>query len=410
VIAGEPFARNGRLRGMRSLPCLLIASFACATAISAEPLIVASTAIDPASGIVTVDLIATNSDAGPRQIALAPTIEAVLVRADGDSAIVRLEREPGQAANVEIAPAGFARLHYRLALPAGTRPGTLTLTLADAPAVAIAYRGNTTQVTQIAPPTTSTVSPATMPQIRPAAEKRGRSGFLPNLSTYEPIYAVYGPGTNSDARLQISLKYQFFGRPGTRTSWRDGIMFGYTQQMFWDLGRDSSPFRDVSYMPELYYALPKLASAGRWSIGGRFGLRHQSNGRSGSASRSFNNLYIEPEFETRLAGYEVAIGPRVWAYVGGRSDNPDIAHYRGNTGLFARIGTADGLQVHTSGRLNPGSGKGAAEALISYPLTRLFASGPKLYLFGQGFVGYGEDIFDYNRRQTRLRAGIGLTR
>ncbi len=122
VIAGEPFARNGRLRGMRSLPSLLIASFACATAISAEPLIVASTAIDPASGIVTVDLIATNSDAGPRRIALAPTIEAVLDRADGDSAIVRLEREPGQAANVEIAPAGFARLHYRLALPAGTRP------------------------------------------------------------------------------------------------------------------------------------------------------------------------------------------------------------------------------------------------------------------------------------------------
>src|SRR3546814_8214692 len=29
------------------------------------------------------------------------------------------------------------------------------------------------------------------------------NAFLPNLSAYAPIFAAYGPGTNSDARLQI---------------------------------------------------------------------------------------------------------------------------------------------------------------------------------------------------------------
>src|SRR3546814_8954447 len=37
------------------------------------------------------------------------------------------------------------------------------------------------------------------------------NAFLPNLSAYAPIFAAYGPGTNSDARLQISFKYTIFG-------------------------------------------------------------------------------------------------------------------------------------------------------------------------------------------------------
>ncbi|UAK26771.1 phospholipase A [Sphingomonas nostoxanthinifaciens] len=283
----------------------------------------------------------------------------------------------------------------------------LALTLPGAQAVAINYGGAQTQLAQAAPPL---ATPAQPPATAPVAEERGRSVFLANLSSYEPIYAVYGPGTSSDARLQVSLKYQLFGRAGARTSWVDGLMFGYTQQMFWDLGHASAPFRDVNYMPELYYALPPLASVGSWTIGGRFGLRHDSNGRSGAASRSFNIAYVEPELATTLGAYDVALGPRAWVYLGSRSDNPQIARYRGNAGLFGRIGTPDGIQIDASGRLNPASGKGAVEALVSYPLPRLFASGPKLYVFGQGFAGYGEDLLDYNRRQTRLRAGIGITR
>src|SRR3546814_3750244 len=54
------------------------------------------------------------------------------------------------------------------------------------------------------------------------------NAFLPNLSAYAPIFAAYGPGTNSDARLQISFKYQIFGPPAApdrRQSWEQGIHF-----------------------------------------------------------------------------------------------------------------------------------------------------------------------------------------
>src|SRR3546814_13759584 len=82
------------------------------------------------------------------------------------------------------------------------------------------------------------------------------NAFLPNLSAYAPIFAAYGPGTNSDARLQISFKYQIFGPPAApdrRQSWEQGIPFAYTQRMFWDLGAKSSPFRNIDFMPELFY-------------------------------------------------------------------------------------------------------------------------------------------------------------
>ncbi len=246
---------------MRLLPCLLVLNPAFAMAAFADPPIVSSTTLDPVSGTVTVELIATNSDAGQRQIAVAPTIDAALDAPNGAHAQVRLQRTADQPDTIILPPSGFARLHYRFSLPTSAAPGLFALTLPGAQAVAITYPPGQARLAQATPPPPGP-PPAPTQQTRPAAEERGRSGFLPNLSTYEPIYAVYAPGTNTDARLQISLKYQFFGTPGERNSWVDGIKFGYTQQMFWDLGHNSAPFRDVSYMPEIYYALPQLTSGG----------------------------------------------------------------------------------------------------------------------------------------------------
>src|SRR3546814_20190894 len=70
---------------------------------------------------------------------------------------------------------------------------------------------------------------------------------------------VYGPDTNSEARIQFSFKYQLFASrrsEGLPRSWRDGLHFGYTQRMFWDLGAYSSPFRNIDFQPELFYLTP----------------------------------------------------------------------------------------------------------------------------------------------------------
>ena len=222
------------------------------------------------------------------------------------------------------------------------------------------------------------------------------------------MYFVYGPGNDTAARIQISLKYQLFGRRG---NWLDGITFAYTQRMFWDIEEVSSPFRDVNYMPELFYLVPpRPVGDSGIALGGRFGARHESNGRDGAASRTLNTLYIQPEATLPIGRYSFTLGPRIWTYVGRLTGNEDIRRYRGHTGLYAAIGEDDGLRLSLTSRLNIGGGKGAVDGVLSYPLTKMWAHGPQLYLIAQGFAGYGESLLDYNRKQTRLRIGFGITR
>ncbi|WP_419827059.1 phospholipase A [Sphingomonas sp.] len=346
---------------------------------------------------VTVDAVMLNDGDVPVRRVVPATIEASAPAGDG-AAPVMLRRAAGQAEAVIVPAHGFARVHYLG--PVGLAAG-LTLSL-PAPAQAAAPSA-----------VASAASFAAEPAPYRSADNDGGNHFLANLSAYEPIYAVYGPGTDSDARLQISFKYQLLGQAGKigpGSPWANGIHFAFTQRLYWNLGAESSPFRNVDYLPELFYLVPARSVTDRIAIGGQFGFRHESNGRAGADSRSFNTIYVQPVGTMPLGDWKLAIGPRLWAYVGSREDNPDIRRYRGNAGLFAEVGQDEGWRLSLTTRLNPGSGKGAVDALVSYPLDRLVWRELKLYAFGQAFAGYGENLLDYDRRTTRLRVGVGLVR
>jgi phospholipase A1 len=190
----------------------------------------------------------------------------------------------------------------------------------------------------------------------------------------------------------------------------EGLNFGYTQRLFWDLGRKSSPFHNVDYMPEFFYLFPARPVGDVLTLGGQIGIRHESNGRDGAASRTINTLYVQPIATMPIGSYKLTVGPRLWTYLGSLSDNPDAKRFRGNTGLMAEIGSDDGMRLSTTTRLNPGSGKGSFNAELSYPLDRLTHSDLNFYLFGQAFTGFGENLLDYDRRQTRFRIGVGMVR
>ncbi len=139
-------------------------------------------------------------------------------------------------------------------------------------------------------------------------------------------------------------------------------------------------------------------------------MRHESNGQDGARSRSANTVYVQPVGTFQAGDYTVSVGPRLFFYVGDVEDNPDIRRYRGSTGLFLEVGQDDGLRLTTQSRFNFSSGKGAVDGELSYPLDRLVDTDLNLYVFGQGFVGYGENLLDYNRHTTRLRVGFAIVR
>jgi outer membrane phospholipase A len=394
----SPGRRAEKGAGMKELFVIPLALLAATPALALDPPTVAEVHAT-ADGSAEAVLVFTNggSTAEPPPARLSATVTH-----GGVATPVTLQEAIG---GVDAVPAGgFARLRYHFQAPAHAS-GDLLLSL-DA---AGGYRFAETQAPgeQVAAATTV---PAAVPGqlgVTPPPP-RPNNPLLGNLSTYNPIYAVLGHGTDTDAKLELSFKYQLLGHPGDG-HWYSGFHFAYTQRMFWDLGANSAPFRDVNYQPEfLYiYTLPKNEAGDQLNIRG--GFLHESNGRDGSASRSYNILYVQPTLDVPIGRWTASIGPRIYHYVINRDGNEDIARYRGHQALAFSIGQDQGLKLSTWSRLNFSTGKGSVDADLSYPLTGLWHDIP-LYVVVQGFTGYGEDLLDYNRKQTRLRVGIGIVR
>lgn len=368
-----------------------------------------------AHGSVLVDLRLLNGGTEPAGLPLTDRIEARLIAGESNRR-VWLERDRSVATTTVIPPGGFVQARYRFRMPGDVSidGAILSVPALSSQQVVVADRAYRApmprQVEQ------ASVKPDDQPSPAVASLPANRSAinpFLDNFGAYQPVYAVYGPGTNSEARLQISFKYRLFNLSEDETpgAGREGLHFAYTQRMFWDLGAESSPFRNIDFQPELFYLAPSKTLANGVTASAQTGISHESNGRDGAASRSLNSIYIAPMAAISLGrGYRLSVAPRFAVLVGDLSDNPDIRRYRGNSSLLAELGKDDGLRLSTVTRLNFGTGKGAFSAGLSYPLPRIHADLPSLYLFGQSFIGYGENLLDYDRRVTRFRLGVALVR
>lgn len=184
---------------------------------------------------------------------------------------------------------------------------------------------------------------------------------------------------------------------------------GYTQQSNWQVlnGAQSRPFRESDYQPEMMFVVQPdmpLGAGLRWQLL-NLGLVHQSNGRSDPASRSWNRVYAQFGVEDdQFAGGKLAILVRPWLRLherADRDDNPDITDFLGY-GDVAVLWRHGKQTLTFTGRINPRTGKGAAQLEWSRE-----AVGPFRF-YVRAFTGYGESLIDYNFRQTVFGAGFAL--
>ena len=107
--------------------------------------------------------------------------------------------------------------------------------------------------------------------IKPRVEQNdiANERFGDAFYAHEPMYAALGGGEDFDAKLQISFKLRIW----------DHVFFGYTQTSIWDIYKESSPFRDTSYRPSLFYYKPDIWGQETNSLGLAVGAEHESNGK-----------------------------------------------------------------------------------------------------------------------------------
>nr|WP_314235012.1 phospholipase A [uncultured Campylobacter sp.] len=237
------------------------------------------------------------------------------------------------------------------------------------------------------------------PDSTPQGEQNGRNlGFL-GLKYYEPIYMLFTHDfSKKPDRKADELHFEFsFERPITYDALglEEKISFAYAQNSWWQITQDSAPFRESNYRPELYVSAP-VPFADELKIG----AMHESNGKGGEESRSWNRLYAQSTWSAD--GFSIT--PRAWYAFWLDRTNEDIADYMGYGDLRASY-TFGKQRLSALWRNNlhfDGSNRGAIELNYSFPI---FNSG--FYGYLRYFGGYGESLADYKRSVNKI--GIGLS-
>lgn len=242
-----------------------------------------------------------------------------------------------------------------------------------------------------------------------------------NPTSSVPPHGSAGPVGNqsTEFKFQFSLK-TLWGEP------LEGVQVwtAYTQQSHWQIlnGSVSRPFRDTNYEPEVFINHP-VRQEGRWPYESwaydKLNLRmlgvgavHQSNGQTDPISRSWNRIYAQGGF---LLGEDLSLLAKVWYRVkeDARDDeNPGIENFFGRGEL--NFNWSPGRPVlglpHNSHyalrlrhSLRPSASHGSAQLEYSLPI-----KGGPLSLFIQAFHGYGENLLDYNHKQTTIGVGLGI--
>lgn len=376
---------------------ILIVLFALATAFPAFADITLSSASPrhAAGGALDLKLTITNEGSTPLTVDLPTPLH---LRFDTGTAVSILDVTPDRVGEISIAPDGFAIVRLRGTLPSEVA-GVATVTTTGLQTNAIALQLDS--------------APAPAPRADDAATLVDKPPPLA-VSVYEPVYFLVGGDGGLNAKFQISFRYQLFDGQGAlarRLPWIDDLYLSFSQTSLWDLGDLSKPFRDSSYRPRLFYANYDLARMldGRLRLGVEAGAGHESNGKDGDDSRSYNMFYARPTLTFGdPEGFNVYIAPLIHNYVAD-DENPDLADYRGNIDWWIGAGSKGGLNFWTVLRKGRKSTYGSAEMNLSFPLSKLSGGDLTGWLMLQYFGGYGESLLDYSKKlDSQFRLGIAV--
>lgn len=226
------------------------------------------------------------------------------------------------------------------------------------------------------------------------------------VEVYETNYILpvtYAKNVPKDDRKHFETKFQLslkkpFDLPIINDKTK--LYFAYSQTSWWQTARFSAPFRETNYRPEVFIDFTHPFDLMSWIKSISTGLLHESNGRDGINSRSWNRAYLKTSFEFD----KLEITPRIWLPIGDLSDNKDLLDYVGYGDLSIKYDFDYAIaKLLFRNNLKPNSkNKGALQTELLFPV----GSGINIYL--QYFSGYSESLIDYNRHTDKIGIGFSI--
>ncbi len=218
--------------------------------------------------------------------------------------------------------------------------------------------------------------------------------------------------TNHSDRKRFETKFQVSFKKKVASNllgFDERYYLAYTQTSFWQTAEKSSPFRESNYEPEAFVLIPYKFNSPLKAY--KIAINHQSNGRAGEDSRSWNRIYLQAFFQY----FGAFISPRVWYRIPehektdpsdtGGDDNPDIYKYLG----YGDLSISYPYKKHLFSLLLRNNfnspNRGAIQLDWTFPVMD-----DKAFGYIQLFSGYGESLIDYNKHNDKIGIGFAITR
>lgn len=226
---------------------------------------------------------------------------------------------------------------------------------------------------------------------------------LPAFAVYKDTYFTTGiplhgsiNSNTADALFHISIRHRL---TKSRLPFNTFLYLTYTQKSFWDVYADSAPFRDSNYNPSL--GLGKVIIHNDIVRGGAFlQIEHESNGRDGKESRSWNMISLSAKYFYNM---QLTFEGKLWIPLVDGDENSDLVDYRGIATISANYITKN-KKWWLATELNPRKGFGNVNTIVTAGFK--ISKNDNQYIYARFYNGKGDSLLDYNKYDINIRVGF----
>lgn len=248
-------------------------------------------------------------------------------------------------------------------------------------------------------------------QLVPMPDQKEFVDSLKKELDYGPYYGLYKDNyftvgtqpfakptsTNSDVKFQLSFMFRL---TEATLPWKSYLFLMYTQKTFWNVFQESLPMRDINFNPGVGWTKP-FFSKDRYMGKLTLLLEHESNGRDGDASRSWNKISL---CGSTIIDEWLMVHAKFWIPIIDGGENKDILRY---CGIYQGGLTVTTPNKEWSWGLTWVKRQGWNLNMNTiWEVSWRVSDKMNLNLYAQYYNGYGENLIDYKQFHSRLRVGL----
>ena len=226
----------------------------------------------------------------------------------------------------------------------------------------------------------------------------------PAFGIYKDTYFVGGTALNtkpteynSDVKFQISFHHRL---TKSILPLHSHLFLQYSQKAIWNVFEESLPFHDLNFNPGI--GIQNLVVYNGKLVGnGTIMLEHESNGRDGEASRSWNKVTVS---YAAVIDPQLEVYAKTWIPIIDGQQNKDILKYCGIFQAGSQFISADRRWVADVTFVKRQGWNLNFNTILNVGFR--FSKRDNQYLMLHFYDGYGENLLDYNKYHCRLRIGL----